>query len=412
MKSKSAGSYQKKIFLILLVSICYSFSLLAETPNPHRHEEIGTIEEVYDATLLPDLQVNTYRNIDRLFPTRDIHKSTNVYPLPYRDEKLGNITFTSKGQRFDVYDYISFNRISGLLILKDGEIAFETYQLGNTEQTRWMSMSVVKSILSTLVGAAIKNGHIHSIDDPLTEYLPDLKESAYDGTTVRNLLQMASGVKWNETYSDPSSDRRAMLKAQNSLQPGAVLELMKTLPRAAPPGTHWNYSTGEAHVIGAMLRAAIGQPLADYLSERIWALFGMESDATWWLEAPDGLEVGGSGFSATLRDYGRFGLFLLNGGQADGEQILPDNWIAEASSAKIIGGEPVDYGYLWWPVPESKGPTHKGAYEALGIFHQIMYINPKEDVVIMVWSAMPKPWTDQEPVNRHDFFAAVCQALR
>lgn len=213
-----------------------------------------------------------------------------------------------------MYDFISFNRVAGLLILKDGEIVFETYQLGNTEQTRWMSMSVVKSILSALVGAAIQDSHIASIDDPVTTYLPQLEGSAYDGVTVRNALQMASGVKWDETYTDISSDRRKMLEAQNSLRPGAVLELMATLPRAAEPGTRFNYSTGETHVVGALLRVATAQPLAEYLSERIWARFGMESDATWWLEAPDGLEVGGSGLSATLRDYGRFGWFLLNGG--------------------------------------------------------------------------------------------------
>ncbi len=398
-------------FLFVTIAPLSTF-VVAETSNPHKGEDIGTVKQVYDATLLPDLQVNTYRNIDRLYPTRVVDSGSKVYPLPHRTKPLGSISFTSKGRAFDLFDYISLNRVSGLLVLKNGEIALETYQLGNTEKTRWMSMSVVKTVLATLVGAAIQDGHISSIDDSITKYLPELKGSAYEGATVRHLLQMSSGVQWNEKYTDPLSDRRAMLKAQNTLVPGAVMNVMKTLPRKAEPGAHWNYSTGETHVIGAMLRAAVGQPLSDYLSERIWKRFGMEADASWWLEAPNGLEVGGSGLSARLRDYGRFGLFLLNGGRAGDEQILPENWARDAGSPKSIGGKQVDYGYLTWPVPKPKGPIHEGAYEALGIFSQIMYVNPKEDVVIMVWSAMPKPVPMYEPVDRHDFFAAVIEALR
>jgi hypothetical protein len=130
------------------------------------------------------------------------------------------------------------------------------------------------------------------------------------------------------------------------------------------PGSRWNYSTGETQVAGALLRAAVGSPLAEYLSDRIWARFGMESDATWWLESPDGLEVGGSGLSATLRDYGRFGLFLIGGGKAGGEQILPEGWVKDAGSTKIVDGKPVDYGYMLWPIPNAAGTINQGAFEA------------------------------------------------
>ena len=306
---------------------------------------------------------------------------------------------------------MSLNRVSALLVLKDGKIALETYQLGNRENTRWMSMSVVKSITATLIGAAIKDGHIRSIDDALTRYLPDLSTSAYDGVTVRNLLQMASGVSWDETYTDPKSDRRRMLEVQQSQLAGGILALMARLPRAAMPGTRWNYSTGETHVAGALLRAAVRKPLAEYLSDRIWARFGMESDATWWLESPGGLEVGGSGLSATLRDYGRFGLFLLSGGKAGGEQILPDDWVKDAGSPKVVNGQPVNYGYMLWPIPDGRGTIHEGAFEARGIFGQHVYVNPREHVVMVVWSALPKP-TGKNVVRDNDFFAAVSQALR
>ena len=370
---------------------------------------IGTVGQVYDGALFPDIQVNTFRNIDRLFATRTVNRGDNVYPLP-AGKPLHNFKFVSNGKDYDLYDYVSLNRVGGLLVIKDGRITLERYELGNTEKTRWMSMSIVKSFTASLVGAAIKDGYIKSLDDPVTTYLPQLAGSAYDGVTIRNLLQMASGVKWDETYTDPASDRRHMLEVQNSQKPGGVLELMAKLPRAAEPGTRWNYSTGETHVVGALVRAAVGKPVAQYLSERIWAKFGMESEATWWLESPNGLEVGGSGLSATLRDYGRLGLFLLGGGKAGGEQILPENWVRDAGSPKLVGDKTVDYGYMLWPIPNSAGTISEGAFEARGIFGQHIYINPRENVVIVVWSALPKP-TGKATIGDNDFFAATSQVL-
>jgi CubicO group peptidase (beta-lactamase class C family) len=297
------------------------------------------------------------------------------------------------------------------LVIKDGKIALERYELGNTPKTRWMSMSIAKSVTACLVGAAIQDGHIATLDDPVTRYLPQLAGTAYDGVTIRQLLQMASGVQWDETYTNPASDRRRMLELQNGQKPGEILKLMAALPRAAEPGMRWNYSTGETHVAGALVRAAVGKPLAQYLSERIWAKFGMEADATWWLESPDGLEVGGSGLSAVLRDYGRFGLFLLGGGEAGGEQVLPEGWVQAAGSPQRIGGRTVNYGYMIWPMPNVAGTIHEGAFQAYGIFGQHIYVNPRENVVIVVWSALPKP-TGKASVNDAAFFAAVTQALR
>jgi len=366
---------------------------------------------MYDGALDPDIQVRTFRHIDRLFPTRTIKHGDFIYPLSSSDAPLQRVEFTSAGKKFDLHDYLSLNRVSGLLVLKNGKIALERYELGNTPDTRWMSMSIAKSISSTLVGVAIKDGYIRSLDDPITKYLPSLIGSAYDGVTVRNLLQMASGVKWDETYTNPASDRRRMLQAQIDGQPGSILQLMSKLPRAAEPGSVWNYSTGETFVVGELIHAAVKKPLAEYLSERIWAKFGMESDATWWLESISGQEISGSGLSAVLRDYARFGLFVLNGGVVDGKKIVPDNWFAEAGSSKIVGGKKIDYGYMWWVPDSTANPVHAGAFEAQGIFGQFLYINPRENVVIAVWSARPKP-TGADTINDDDFFAGVVQALR
>jgi len=398
-------------FFVLLWGIAAFTLAFSVGEAAWREDAIGSVQDVYNGTLTPDIQVNTFRHIDKLFPTRTVLHGGSVYPLPKSSRILRSIPFVSGGRRHDLFDYLSLNRVSGFLVVKDGTIVLEDYELGNNDQTRWVSWSMVKSISSTLVGAAIQDGYIISLDDKVTKYLPKLAGSAYGEATIRNVLQMASGVRWDETYTNPKSDRRRMLDLQVAQKGGAILQFLGTLPRAGAPGSIWNYSTGETHLIGALVSAAVKRPLAQYLSQKIWSKFGMESDATWWLESPGGLEVGGSGLSATLRDYGRFGVFVLNGGMAGKERVVPPGWFSEAGSPKRVGNQLVNYGYMWWVVNPSEGSIHQGAFEAIGIFGQVIYINPKQHMVIVVWSARPKP-TGSTAINDDDFFAAVVAALQ
>lgn len=380
--------------------------------NPHAQDAIGSVRQMYDGALTPELAVTTFRNIDRLFPTRTIAHGSTPYSLPAAGTPLGDVAFVSRGTRYTLDEYLRLNRVSGLLVLKHGRVALERYADGNGPRTRWMSMSIAKSITSTLIGAAIKDGAIGSIDDPVTRYVPRLAGGAYDGVTVRHLLMMASGVRWNETYTDPKSDRRRLLEAQIAQRPGGAVELMRALARAAAPGSVNNYSTGETQIAGEVLRGAVGKPIAEYLSEKIWRPFGMETDASWWLDSPDGHEIGGSGLSATLRDYGRFGLFFLGGGVVNGTSVLPAGWTINASTPKTLtGGTRVNYGYMWWPSAAAPNTVNDGAFAAEGIFGQAIYINPREQVVIVQWSAQTKP-TGGEVVNSDDFFGAVSLALR
>ena len=157
-----------------------------------------------------------------------------------------------------------------------------------------MSMSVAKSITSTLIGAAIADGSIGSVNDPVTKYVPALVGSAYDGVSIRDVLMMSSGVKWTETYTDRTSDRRHLLEAQIAQTPGGALDVMKALPRAHEPGTVNNYNTGETQIAAEVLHGALGRPLADYLHDKIWQPYGMEADATWWLESPAYSNAGGA----------------------------------------------------------------------------------------------------------------------
>ncbi len=369
------------------------------------------VRKTYEGKLMPGDQVQTFRNAQALFATRVVRRGRVTRPLAYANAPLADLRISSRGADYDLFDYISRNRSAGVLVLKRGEIAFEHYEFGNDERTQWLSMSLAKSISTTLVGAAIHDGHIGSVDDPLTAYLPELEGSAYSGTSIRHLLQMTSGVRWDDGHIDPSTERRQMLELQIGQQPGSILRYVAHQPRAAEPGTLWNYSTGETHVVGALLYAATGRWVADYLSEKIWSTVGMEENATWWLEAPRGLEVAGSGFSATLRDYGRFGLFVLGDGVIDGQRVLPPGWVREGSIPRMVSGKRVDYGYMWWPVPSADGSFADDAFSARGIFGQFIYVNPREAVVIVVWSSRSKP-KGAEAILDNDFFNAVVAALR
>ena len=393
------------VLAMLLISFA---STAADIEYRHAHEDIGTVRQIYDGKLYPDIQVNTFRNIDRLFPTRTVARGSVVSELPLSKQPLKDFAYNVDGQRYDLYDVLSMNRVSGLLIIQNGEIVFEKYLLGNTPDTRWMSMSVVKSITATLIGAAIQDGFIRSIDDPIVTYLPRFNGTVYDGVTVKHLLQMSSGVAWNETYTDPASDRRRMLEAQLSQQPDAVLNLMASLPRAAAPGTVWNYSTGETQVAGALVRAATGKPVAQYLSEKIWSKLGMQADANWWLQSAEGLEVGGSGLSATLRDYARLGLFWLHDGviktAAHSERVLPEGWMKTAGSRQSIGGKTVDYGYMLWPM-------HGNSYAAEGIFGQYLFVDPDAKLVVAMWSAQSKPLY-RAGLNEYRFLQALSEHLQ
>jgi CubicO group peptidase (beta-lactamase class C family) len=378
--------------------------------SPTVGQEIAGARELYDGTMRPDVEVNTFAHADKLFPVRVVKSGGKVHRLVEAKRALKNVRFEAGGRTFDLYDYLALNRVAGLLVLKNGEIALEDYELGAGRETRWTSFSMVKSVVSTLIGAALKDGAITSLDDPVTRFVPELKGGAYEGVTVRNVIQMASGVKWSETYTDPKSDRRKLLELQLQQKPGKILPFMSGLPRAGKPGTIWNYNTGETFVVGAVVEGATKRPLADYLSEKIWKPWGMEADAEWWLVSPNGMGVGGSGLEATLRDYGRFGLLVQADGVIDGKRIVPEGWFNEAGSAKEIGGGNVEYGYLWWTFPKGDG-VHEGAFQADGIFGQHLYINQREKVVIAVWSARPKP-TGSTVIDDGAFFGAVVKALR
>jgi CubicO group peptidase (beta-lactamase class C family) len=230
----------------------------------------------------------TFRN----WPHRVIRRGDTVLPLPPHARSLADLTFEVGDVRLSVSDYMSRRRTAGLLILKGGEIALERYGMGSGPESRRTGYSTAKSMTSTLVGAALHDGAIGSLDDRCDLYLPRLHGSAYEGVTVREVMRMCSGVAWSEE-DDGEADTGRLDRALASRQPGAVLDLACTLPRAQPQGAVFNYSTVESYVLGAVVAAATGRPLADYCAETIWGPAGMEADGYWLLESDGGQELGG-----------------------------------------------------------------------------------------------------------------------
>lgn len=376
---------------------------------PHDDEPVGTVREIYAAELTPDAALRTFRNTHRLFAVRRIRASTTPRTLPAAATPLISVFVTANGDSLPLDSVLVLNRVTGFLVLRDGAVLYERYREGNTPSTRWMSMSVAKSVLGVLVGAALHDGHLRSLDTLVTALVPALAGSAWEGVGLRDVIGMRSGMAWTESYTDPRSDRRRLLEAQLVQRPGAMLEVLAGLERAAPPGMQTVYSTGETQVVAEALRAAVGMPLADYLHETVWQPAGMADDAAWWLDAPHGTEIGGSGLSATLRDYGRFGQFVLERGIAGRDTLLPGWWVDSLGVVQSqVAGEDYPYGWLWWPLTSEIGQAHR-AFTAEGINGQFVLVDPVARVVIVQWAARLEA-QGGEQVSDYDVFDAVIRA--
>ncbi len=368
--------------------------------DPTSHAAIASI-----LTWSPEQQASGYRTIEKIFKTVTVRRGATVHPLPVAAKQI-DPTFTYDGKTWTIDDYMKAYRVSGLLVLKDGKIVLEKYGLGRKPADRWTSFSVAKSVTSTLVGAAIQDGKIKSLNDPVTRYIPELKGSAYEGVTVRQMLMMSSGVKWNEDYTDPKSD---VAQAGGSVtEPGVnpMVSYLRKLPRANPPGSKFNYNTGETDLVGVLVSKATGEPLAQYASEKIWKPYGMEQDAIWMTD-PGGQERGGCCISMTLRDYARMGLFIAGGGVANGKRIVPPGWVAEATRREIDNGTPAPggYGYFWWIRPND-------SYEAVGIFGQSVTTFPAEHLIIVQNAAWPHATGKELSAARNAMFEGVRAAVR
>ena len=296
--------------------------------------------------------------------------------------------------------YMAAQRSAGVVIVQDGKVRFERYGLDFEATGRWTSFSVAKSFTSTLVGATIQDGAIRSLDDTVSRYIPDLRGSAYDDVTIRQLLTMTSGVRWNEDYEDPTADVARFNNAKPEPGMDATVSYMRTLPRAHPAGQVWNYNTGETNLIGVLVSSATGKPLGQYLQEKIWHPAGMEGPAT-WLQGRTGHEIAGCCLQNSTRDFARLGLFVLANGAVGGQQIVPPDWFAQAIVKQMDIGEPGHgYGFQWWTYDD-------GSVAAKGIFGQGIFIDPARRLVIASHANWPRATIGPQSAAREAFYAQV-----
>ena len=335
--------------------------------------------------------------LDSFFLTRTVKAGPRAHVLEHGRPLAA---FETGGARAEYFArFVDVQKVGGVLVLQDGRIRLERYAAPDGPATRWNSFSVAKSITSTLVGAAMKDGFIRSLDDDVTRYIKALRGSAYEGVTVRQLLTMTSGVKWNEDYTDLNSDV-ARMYAQPA-DPGfdMTTSYVRKLPREAPPGTKWVYKTSETNLVGVLVAEATGKQLAGYLSEKIWRAYGMERDAEWMIDEV-GHEQGGCCLAVTLRDYGRFGQFVLDGAQIDGTSIVPATWLSDATRSQVSTGPGSGYGYQWWTRDD-------GTFEARGIYGQTVHIDRARRLVVVINSATEQPTDRASGQARQEFIAAV-----
>lgn len=363
-----------------------------------------------------------HRNSDQLpeVESRQVRHGDKLMPLPAGMAIDAGKPVVPGSSSID--QFMADNSVVGFMAIKDGKVLAERYRLGNHPKTLWEIQSNSKSVTSTLVGAAIKDGFIGSVDDPVVRYIPELKDSAYDGATLRNLLQMSSGVALHDSYDDPESDYAKLQRAYEDPAPDAVLNFIKTLHRAAAPGTVYSYNGTDTFVLGLIVARVTKETLAGYLSRKIWAPVGMEYDASWNTDA-NGNELAAGGLRVTLRDMARFGIFVVNNGRIGKTSVVPAEWFAQASAAvpgdrlapsAIKGYEPMGYGYQWWTMGrEPDAPFDLGAagtFAAMGVYGQQLYVVPSEKLVVVVESAWDNAVELDRVTKARELVSAIAKA--
>jgi len=333
-----------------------------------------------------------FAHMDRVFPVHWVHRGASVLGLPRGRNLLPANEITG---------YMHAEHLAGVLVLVDGAIREERYGLGLTRAGQWTSFSVTKAVTDTLAGVALRNGQLSSLEENIASALPEMSGSAYDSVTVRQLMTMTSGVRWRENYTSLDADNVRLYSTPAPVGMNSTVAYMRALPREVAAGTRWQYNTGETDLLGVVLRRVTGRSLAEQLSEAVWKRAGMQQDAMWIATAlgKDGEEFGGSGLSASLRDFGRLGLWVLRGG--DG--AVPQNWFQQATSAQVRASD-ASYGYGWWPQQD-------GAFAARGIFGQSIFIDPQRKLVVVTLGDWESATGAAHSQARADFWRRVQGAV-
>ncbi|MFZ9482567.1 MAG: serine hydrolase domain-containing protein [Ilumatobacteraceae bacterium] len=362
-------------------------------------------------------QHENFDRLHRLLPSSRMTASATPHQFPDGPTLELPATFEAFGQQVDTAEFIERSDTAALLILRDGEVVHEQYRLTGGRNVQWISWSVAKSFISALVGIAVEQGHIRSISDPISDYIDVEPGSAYDGVSIKDVLQMSSGARWNEDYSDRESD---IVRLGAAMAPGGSLDhFVATAAPDVAPGTVCQYNSTDTQALGTLLVKATGRSITDYMQEFLYDPLGMESDGYWLLD-PSGREMAFGGLNLTARDFAKLGELYRRGGEWNGRQVVPAAWAAasvvpdaphlEWGRPVIAGGNlPDGYGYQWWLIPGGLGQ-----FSAIGVYNQWVFVSPRDRVTIVKSSCTQSYGTTMdEPENMsgtHEFFLAALAA--
>lgn len=362
--------------------------------------------------LNPEVQSLFFHNMDELFETRLVDRAGEVWAIETASEPLPTYTFGE--QQLTYEDFAERTKTNAFLVIRNGQITFEDYRNRTVPGDRFASFSMAKSIVSILVGLAIDRGLIGSVEEPAGLYVPELKGTGYEGVSIRHILQMRSGVDYEERYDFGENPSLAARVHENAivLNRSRFTDVVTEITNAEPPGAHFNYATMDTAILGRVLEGASGRPIADITREWLWQPAGMEHDGFWIADGPEGIgrELAGMGYNASLRDFGRIGLMMLNGGLADGRRVVSESWVTE--STQIVPLEPegaaafaTGYGYQWWKLDDVPG-----SYTALGLAGQFIHVHPPSGTVIVKLSYFPVSEDEALLEETIAFFGAITAA--
>jgi len=344
------------------------------------------------------VRVGSFSNLDKLYPYNRLAKAALPLPLP-KAASPASFRYTFDNRSLSVDDFLQRQRITGLLIVKDGEILVERYQYDRLPAHRFLSHSMAKSLVCLAIGLALAEGKIGSLDDKVSKYVPELAGHPYGETSIRNILRMGSGVQFKEVY-DGKDDIARFVRIRNSQ--GAIAALRAFTVREAQEGARFHYASSETVVLALVVRAVTGKTLSEYLTERVWQPMGAEADAT-WIRDMNGLEAGMGNFNAVLRDYGRLGVLLANDGAIGGKQILPQAFLLEATDwrkqpAQFAPGKATPYfgyGYQFWLFPGAKR-----RFALLGVYGQSIFVDPELKLVMAITAVAKSASVGKESLGR------------
>jgi CubicO group peptidase (beta-lactamase class C family) len=344
--------------------------------------------------------VRSHSHLDEIFAARVIRRAARPSVLA-RATTLPDVTYTFQDERRTLDDYLMRHPTTGLLVARDDTILLERYQYGRNDRHRFTSWSMAKTLTAMLVGIAIAEGKIRSVDDPAERYVPALAGTEYGRTSLRHLLQMSSGVKFVEQYTGDDDVTELARRTFVGVKPGGVEAVKPFNEREAPAGTRFSYASSETQVLGLVLRQATGRPVAAYLEEKIWQPIGAEADATWLMD-DTGQEATYCCINAVLRDWARVGLLLAHDGRWRGRQLIPAEWLQSATTVSAdqphlrprVATRFFGYGYQTWIFPGDRLPGERRMFALLGVRGQAIYVYPAARLVMVHTAVRRQPGND------------------